>query len=465
MSEIRVRFAPSPTGSLHLGGARTALFNWLFARNLGGNYVLRIEDTDRERSTAESEDQLIRSLRWLGLDWDEGPDCPGEHGPYRQSERMEIYRERAEDLLARGLAYRCFCSDEHLTAEREKAKVEKRDPVYDGRCAGIDPEEANRRAETEPHTLRFRMPQKDITIRDLVRGEVTFPAGMVGDFILLRKDGMPVYNFACAVDDGLMEISHVLRGEDHLSNSLRQVALYEAMNLPLPEFAHLSMILGEDRSKLSKRHGAVSVEAFREAGYPAEALLNALALLGWNPGDDRERMSLEEITEAFDIARVHKAAAVFDRDKLDWISGSWIRERSGEELQELARPHLPEEGERLPKILDVLKDRIHCFGDLPAEMESFRGDLPTPDEEAREWLKGAGDFLAALADALENREVDFKSLLKEVGKESGRKGKELFMPTRVALTGQTHGPDLGATAELLGRELVIERLRKARSHG
>jgi glutamyl-tRNA synthetase len=448
-----------------VGNARTALFNWLFARGRGGVFVLRVEDTDRERSSLESERAMLESLRWLGLDWDEGPEAGGDHGPYRQSERLQIYAAEARRLVGRDLAYPCFCSDERLASERERAQAEKRAPVYDGTCVGLDPDEAARRAASEPHTLRFRAPERDYTVDDLVRGPVTFPAGAVGDFILLRQDGMPVYNFACVVDDALMEISHVLRGEDHLPNTLRQVMLYEALEKEPPRFGHLSMILGEDRSKLSKRHGAVSVEDFRERGYLPEALFNYLALLGWNPGDEREEMSPAEITEAFGPERLNKAPAIFDRGKMDWIAGLKIRARKPDELLEIARDFLPGESDgRRIKMIAAAQDHLRCMADLPEALEALRQAPSDPDAEAAAWLEDAGELFEVLAAELGALEGElsaeaFKAAMKSAGKAAGRKGKTLFMPVRVKLTGLMHGPDLAATAEILGLGEVLDRLR------
>ncbi len=468
MSKVRVRFAPSPTGragaSLHMGVARTAIFNWLLARKMRGAFVLRVEDTDAERSNPESERSILESLRWLGLDWDEGPDVGGPHGPYRQSERLALYREAADRLVAEGKAYPCFCSEERLAARREAAKASGEDPQYDGGCGNLRPEEAAARAESEPHTIRFRMPRRDIVVEDVVRGSVNFPAGMVGDFVLLRDGGLPVYNFACVVDDAAMEISHVLRGEDHLPNTIRQLVLYEALGAPVPVFAHLSMILGEDRSKLSKRHGAVAVESYREKGYPPAAFVNYLALLGWSPGDDREVMGLDELIEAFSLERLVKSGAVFDAAKLDWFAGLKIREEGAAALLPAARELLPEDDDarRLEK-LSVVIDRIVCAADLPEQLAVFADEAPVPDAEAREWLDRAALF-GALAEAISSIDgeltgQDFKAAVKAAGQAAGAKGKELFMPLRAALTGRTHGPDLAAVAAVLGRERVLERLR------
>ncbi len=469
-SKVRVRFAPSPTGSadssLHMGVARTAVFNWLFARRMGGAFILRIEDTDVERSNAASERAIMESLRWLGLDWNEGPDIGGPAGPYRQSERLARYREIAATLVAAGKAYPCFCSEERLADGRERARAEGRSPRYDGTCAALDPADAAVRAAQEPHAIRFRVAERAVTVRDALRGDVTFQAGTLGDFVLMRASGLPVYNFACVVDDAAMAITHVLRGEDHLSNTQRQLLLYEALGAAPPVFAHLSMILGEDRTKLSKRHGAVSVEQYRAQGYPPEAIVNYLALLGWNPGDGREAMTRDELSAAFSLERLNKAAAVFDAAKLDWLAGLKIRHAGPEALLPAARAFLPGEDDarRLLEIRAVI-DHLRCAADLPRELASLRGPAPEPDEEARPWLGNTALF-AALADLLaapggDLTAEEFKAALSAAGKQVGAKGKELFMPVRAALTGRTHGPELPAVAAILGRETVVTRLRGA----
>ena len=403
-SSVRVRFAPSPTGSaessLHMGVARTAVFNWLFARRAAGRFILRIEDTDAERSNADSERAIMESLRWLGLDWDEGPDVGGPAAPYRQSERLARYREAAARWSPRARPIPASAREERLEAERERARAEGRSPRYDGTCAALDPAAAAARAAREPHAIRFRVAERAVTVQDALRGEVTFQAGTLGDFVLLRASGLPVYNFACVVDDAAMAITHVLRGEDHLSNTQRQLLLYEALGVAPPVFAHLSMILGEDRTKLSKRHGAVSVEQYRALGYPPEAIVNYLALLGWNPGDGREAMTREELTASFSIERLNKAAAVFDAAKLDWLAGLKIRHAGPEALLPAARAFLPDEDDarRLLEIRAVI-DHLRCAADLPRELASLRGPAPAPDEEARPWLGNTALF-AALADLL-----------------------------------------------------------------
>ncbi|MBN2170602.1 MAG: glutamate--tRNA ligase [Candidatus Krumholzibacteriota bacterium] len=483
---VRVRFAPSPTGSdagsLHVGGARTALFNWLFARQTGGAFVLRIEDTDVKRSTIASEDSLMDGLRWLGLDWDEGPDIGGPCGPYRQSERLYLYHETAQALMERGLAYPCFCREEDLEAKRERAMAEGRPPRYDGACARIDPPVAAMRAESEPHSVRFRVPEREVQVPDLLRGEVVFGVEAVGDFILLRPDGMPVYNFACVVDDAAMEITHVLRGEDHLPNSLRQVLLYEALGLPVPVLVHVSMILGADRTKLSKRHGALSIDHYRAQGYPPEALINYLALLGWNPGDGREAMSREELVAAFSLERLVRSPAIFDPDKLDWLAGLKIRQAGPEALLEASRRYLPDETDaRRLRMIAAVIDHLRCAADLPEELQLLRGERPELTPEAQRWLENRellqlvtnllaqplyGDGAAAAglpAGALTADE--FTRAVKEAGRDLDLKGKRLFMPLRVALTGVDQGPELAAIAEILGREEVLARLRYSTQEG
>src|SRR5579859_4128428 len=341
----RVRFAPSPTGMLHVGNARTALYNWLFAKHNGGTAILRIEDTDVERSEARYESFLIDDLHWLGLTWEEGPGTSatpmgGAHGPYRQSERLPIYAEHTERLLAAGKAYRCFCSPEQLEAERAAAAAAHQPQVYGGRCRGLSIGEAQTRAASgEPYAVRLRIPDHPIRFRDLVRGEVEFPQEAVSDPVLVRSNGMPVYNYVVAVDDALMEITHVIRGDDHVSNTPKQVAIYEAFGWAVPEFAHLSTILGSDRERLSKRHGATSIASFREMGYLPEALVNYLALLGWAPsGGDREVFSRSELLKEFDLKRVTPSPAVFDMEKLYWLNRHYIKASRVDQIADLAAP-------------------------------------------------------------------------------------------------------------------------------
>ncbi len=484
---VRVRFAPSPTGWLHVGGARTAYFNWLFARRHGGAFVLRIEDTDAARSTGESERGVLDDLRWLGLEWDEGPDLGGPHGPYRQSERLDLYRTRAEELVAAGRAFRCFCSDESLEQRRQAALAAGRPPHYDGRCRALGADEAARRAAAgESCSIRFAVADRAWTLRDHVRGEVTFPAGMVGDFVILRSSGLPTYNFACVVDDHAMRISHVLRAEEHLANTPRQLMLYDAFAAAPPEFAHVALILNRDRTKMSKRSGeaAVAVGDWRRAGFVADALLSYLALLGFHPGDDREILSRAELLEAFSLDRLGKSGSVFDSAKLQWVNSHVLHHASGEQLaawlaigpgvgegadwraamDALVAPLEP--AMRL-RLLEAVRGNVATLADVPGEIGVLVGDSVAVEVDAAEALatNGAGVLLNALAEALgglaEWSGEGFKSALQTTGKAQGRKGRDLFMPVRAALTGRTHGPELPLLADLLGRTRCIERLQDA----
>src|SRR5438445_5682538 len=344
--KVRVRFAPSPTGQLHIGNVRTALFNWLFARQKGGAFILRIEDTDLERSEARYETQLIEDLKWLGIDWDEGPDVGGPYPPYRQSDKMDVYRGYAERLINGQKAYYCFCTAEELERDRQQAMAEQRQPNYSGKCWNLDRAEAQRRlAAGEPAAIRLRIPEHPIRFHDIVRGDVEFSNEVVSDPIIVRSSGMPVYNYVVVIDDADMKITHVIRGDDHISNTPKQVAVYEALGLPAPEFAHLSTILGPDRERLSKRHGATSVANFREMGILPEALMNYLALLGWAPsGGDREIFSPEELVREFSLERVTPSPAVFDMEKLHWLNRHYIKAADPKRIEQIARAYFVDAG-------------------------------------------------------------------------------------------------------------------------
>ena len=471
MSDVRVRFAPSPTGYLHVGGARTALFNHLFARHEGGAFVLRIEDTDVERSTAELDAMMIEDMRWLGLDWDEGPDSGGAYGPYRQSERIGIYREHAARLVAGGSAFPCFCTEEELARKREEAAREGRPPRYDGTCRDLGGEERERlRKEGRPESIRFGVQGGEgVTLDDLIRGEVAFPHDMAGDFVILRSNGLPTYNFAAVVDDALMEITHVIRGEEHLPNTFRQLLLYDALGFDRPRFAHLPLILGPDRSKLSKRHGAPNVRDFREQGYPAEAIVNYLAFLGWSPKDEREIFSPDELVAEFALEKVSSSPGIFDRVKLDWVSAQHVRAGGSGRYLEEALPYFPQdfrdsyERHELAKIFDVAAENLPCFSGLAESISSFEKGPIAPDEEARPYLEDAAALLEELAGELELLKewnaAAIKAAIKRTGSSRGVKGRDLFMPVRVAVTGEEHGPDLATVIEIRGREDVVSRLR------
>lgn len=458
----RVRFAPSPTGFLHVGNARTALYNWLFARHTGGVFLLRIEDTDIDRSEVRHETQLMEDLQWLGLDWDEGPGVEGPHAPYRQSERLGIYREHTERLLREGKAYRCFCTAEQLEEERRQAAAAHEPQVYSGRCRALSNEESARRATAgEPFAVRLRIPDHPLRFHDLVRGLVEFPNETVSDPILVRSSGMPVYNYVVTLDDALMEITHVIRGDDHISNTPKQVAIYEAFGWKTPEFAHLSTILGSDRERLSKRHGATSVASFREMGILPEALVNYLALLGWGAeGGTREIFTLEELVKEFRLERVTASSAIFDWEKLHWLNRHYLKQADTERVEELAWPHfdgkLPARNTALPnvmawfgKLVELFLPAVSQLDELPksaAFIFGFDAAEARANEENAAILETeiARKVLGAFAGLVEAHTgpvtpQDFKKWMDVVKTQTGAKGKDLFHPVRIALTGAHSG--------------------------
>jgi len=472
---VRVRFAPSPTGYLHLGNARTALFNYIYARHTGGKLILRIEDTDRERSRKEYEDMLIDDLKWLGIDWDEGPDIGGDYGPYRQSERSEIYNKYVEKLKESDYIYKCFCSPQELEEERKRALSEGRPPRYSGKCRNLS-ESQIRELESKgrPYVWRFRVPDGEFIIfEDLIKGTVEINVDEFGDFVIVRSDGTPVYNFVVVIDDALMKITDVIRGEDHLSNTPKQILIYRALGFEEPRFAHLPIILGEDRSKLSKRHGAVSVRAFRDDGYVSEAMFNGLSLLGWHPKGDNEVLSKEEIIQEFDIKDVHNAPAVFDRAKLRWLNGVYIRERI--DIDDLTRRAIPffegfgykADFNYYRRVMEAIRDSLETLMDIENRAKPFFIDDFHYDEEGQKFLKDENGykvvqlFYEKVKDLEDIKKEDFKRITKEIQKELGVKGKNLFMPIRVALTGVTSGVDMAVLIEVIGIERVKHRLQRA----
>jgi nondiscriminating glutamyl-tRNA synthetase len=472
---LRVRFAPSPTGQLHVGNVRTALFNWLFARRHGGTFILRIEDTDRERSTLESERAMMADLHWLGLTWDEGPDVDGPFAPYRQSERTERYHAVAGDLLARGCAYHCFCSPGQLDTERQAALAGGRPPRYSGRCRGLDPGAAAQRiADGEPAAIRFAVPAdaRDITFRDLVRGDVTVNTAVVGDFVIVRSGGSPNYNFAVVVDDTDMQISTVIRGEDHISNTPRQLLLYEAIGREAPAFAHLSLVLGADHAPLSKRHGVTSVAEFRARGYLPEALVNYLALLGWSPGEGEEMVPLDEMVRRFDLAAVTHSAAVFDFDKLAWMNRQYMKQLPTAQLAALAAPFLLGRGflsEVTPESLGYVEsllpmavgsvDRVEEIPDRVSFVFAWDADaargLVEAEEDGVRVVTAFAEVVAAVG-MLGEREV-FREAAARVRAVTGLKGRALFHPLRVALTAADSGPELDIAIPAIERGAMIDR--------
>ena len=474
-SILRVRFAPSPTGQLHVGNARTALFNWLMARGAGGTFVLRIEDTDFARSTKEAEGAAIEDLRWLGLNWDEGPDAGGAHGPYRQSERLHIYRAHAVELMSRRQAYHCFCSEEQLEMDRYQALRNMQPPKYVGRCRNITAEEARKRIDGgEPAVIRFRVPDvdRDVAFDDLVRGRVSFMTDVIGDFVLVRSGGVPAYNFAVVIDDALMKISHVIRGEDHISNTPRQLLLYEAFGWTPPRFGHVPMVLGPDHAKLSKRHGATSVDEFRARGYLPEALANYLALIGWSPGDNQELLALDELARRFRIDDVGSSAGVFDPEKLAWVNRHYLKLASPERLMMLTLPFLerqgwvrdpgsgirdPEASEFLVRAIGIAAQSVDHLDQVPARLHflfdySAAAALADPAihgeaTEARRVITALAEE-AAKAGPLVDKE-QFRAMAARIREQTGAKGKALFHPIRLALTGEAEGLELDLAVPLI----------------
>ena len=399
--KVVTRFAPSPTGWLHLGNARTAIFNFLFAKHNNGKLILRIEDTDKERSKKQYEEALLEDLEWLGIKWDEGP--------YRQSERGAIYKKYIQELLNKGKAYLCFCSQEEIEREREKARKEGKPYRYSGKCRNLTPEQIKKYLEEgRPYVIRFKVPEnKEVVFNDLIKGEVKFNTKDLGDFVIVRSDGSPVYNFVVVIDDALMGITHVIRGEDHLSNTPKQILIYEALGFKIPQFAHLPIILGEDRSKLSKRHGAVSVRQYRKEGYISQALFNYLTLLGWYPKDGREILSLEELIKEFDIEDIHNAPAIFNKEKLYWMNGVYIREvlsleelyhtlinylkeyaeEFPEEERKIVRKILESEEEYLKKVIEKTRDSFFTLKEFPSRTKAFFTEEPPLTSEAKEFIE------------------------------------------------------------------------------
>jgi glutamyl-tRNA synthetase len=487
-SNVRLRFAPSPTGQLHVGGARTALFNWAYARRNGGTFVLRIEDTDPERSTREFERAILEGLAWLGIQWDEGPDVGGPHGPYRQSERIERHRAAAAKMVEANQAYRCFCTTERIDRLREEQAARKEKPAYDGLCRKIAPSEsAARAARGESHVLRFAVPEGETRFLDHVRGEVVFANREVEDWVMVRSDGNPTYNFVVVCDDIDMRISHVFRGEEHLVNTPKQVLLYQAMGERVPEFGHLPLMLGTDRKKLSKRTGDTALQDYREKGFPAPAVVNFLCLQGWALDGKTEVFGVSDLVANFDIRDVNKAGAVFDLDKFHWLSGEYIRRDSLEHVGAMCAPYVVRAGlmsaeeieSRRDWYLAVVageKERIRTYAELPERIAYlFAEDAALPYEETAEKnSRKHADRVATLRaylDWLRPRlgAVPDLAALREGGKawmvERGLKPPALLQPLRCALTGQAGGPDvydvmvwLGAERSLRRIELALERL-------
>lgn len=477
MEQVRVRFAPSPTGALHIGGARTALFNWLYARKNRGSFVLRLEDTDNQRSTQESAHGIVEGLKWLGIDWDEGPDKEGRYGPYRQSERLDIYQRYMSELLDSGAAYYCFCSTKDLSEEKIQAKEAGRDYKYSGRCRCLNKAEAQQRVLLgEAAVIRLRVPVSGVTVvNDLIRGAVEFENSLMDDFIIAKSDGWPTYNFAVVVDDHTMAISHVIRAEEHLSNTPRQILIYQALNWNLPQFAHVSMILAPDRSKLSKRHGATSVQEFRELGYLPQALLNYLALLGWSSGTDQDLWNIKDIVPRFDLDHVSRSAAVYDLDKLAWINGQYISKADPTFLAtELLRYERVQTWmcdfamDHLIAVVELIKGRAKLIPDLIDGAAFFFEPVSDYDDKGTRKHFGRTDAKQMLQADLEVLSTDndftpesLEPRLRDRAAVMGVKAADLIHPLRLALTGRTNSPGIFEVAVLLGRERCLGRIKQA----
>jgi glutamyl-tRNA synthetase len=472
---MRVRFAPSPTGFLHIGNARTAIINYLVSRRFGADFVLRIEDTDLERSSKESEASIFHDLAWLGLSWTEGPDKPKDCGPYRQSERFDIYARYTEKLLAEGKAYHCYCSQEELDAQRAVCEAKGESFVYPGTCRHLT-EDQRRQKESEGRkpTVRLHVPEgESIDVDDAIKGPVHFDSRNIGgDFIIVRSDGIPIFNYIVIIDDALMKITHVIRGEDHLPNTPKQIMVARALGLPVPKFAHLPLVLGDDRKKLSKRHGITSVDNYRAEGYLPEALVNYIAMMGWSAGSGDEIMPAEKIAEQIDLSLLGKSAAVFDFTKLRWVNAHYIRSYDLAKITDLFIPYLQKEGydtsamdrEKLEKIIALVRGSCELLSDIGKVSRIFLEEVPAPDAEADELLKTEeGKKAAAAAFELMGTEItaeNFASdLINKIKEKTGLKGKNLFHPCRALLTSSLAGPDLAEAMKVLGFEVCVKRVK------
>ena len=475
--EVRVRIAPSPSGNLHIGTARTALFNYLFAKKNGGKYVLRIEDTDLDRSSQAYIDNIYDSLKALGLNWDEGPDVGGPYGPYQQSERFDIYPKYAQKLIEAGYAYECFCTQEELDAEKEESIQNKRAHKYSGKCANLSEEEkAKLRAEGRKPSIRFKVPAGETSFDDMVKGHLHFDNELIGDFVIMKSNGTPTYNFAVVIDDMEMKISHIIRGEDHISNTAKQIMIYEALGAEIPEFGHLGMILAPDRSKLSKRHGATAVSEFVEKGYLTDALVNFVALLGWAPSDSQEIKTLDEIAADFRIHEVSSSNSIFEYDKLNWMNGQYIKKMDLAKLTEMVKPYLScydlneYTEEQLQRIVAITREPITILSELTNDTKYFFGKDVEIEEEVREKVLNTETSKKVLSYLLEGGLdkwdfADEEKLHDQLGdlrnyfKEQGIKPKETMWAIRAAVTGRTHGADMVAVLVLLGKDKVVSRIK------
>ena len=480
LNDVRVRIAPSPSGNLHIGTARTALFNYLFAKKNNGKYILRIEDTDLDRSSQAYIDNIYDSLKALGLNWDEGPDVGGPYGPYQQSERFDIYPKYAQKLVEEGYAYECFCTQEELDAEKEESIKNKRPHKYSGKCRHLTEEQKEKlRAEGRKPSIRFHVPEGETSYDDMVKGHLHFDNSLIGDFVIMKSNGTPTYNFAVVIDDMEMKISHIIRGEDHISNTAKQIMIYNALGAEIPKFGHLGMILAPDRSKLSKRHGATAVSEFVEKGYLTEALVNFVALLGWSPSDGHEIKTLDEIAADFRINEVSSSNSIFEYDKLNWMNGQYIKKMDLAKLTQLVKPYLScydlsEYNEKqLERIVEVTREPITVLSELTNDTKYFFGKDVEIEPEVQEKVLNGEVAKKVLPYVIENelekwdfedeeklheQLADLRTYFKE---QHGIKPKETMWAIRAAVTGRTHGADMVATLVLLGKDRVVYRIKKA----
>jgi len=484
MEEVRVRIAPSPSGNLHVGTARTALFNYLFAKKNNGKFILRIEDTDAERTSQEYIDNIFDSLKALGLNWDEGPDVGGPYGPYTQSERFDIYPKYVQQLLDSGFAYECFCTPEELEAEKAEATANKKPYVYTRKCENLTEEEkAKLRAEGRKPAIRFNIAKAQrafhdssiLEFDDLVKGKLHMDTDLLGDFVIQKSNGAPTYNYAVVIDDMLMKISHVIRGEDHISNTYKQILIYEALGVPVPRFGHLGMILAPDRSKLSKRHGATAVSDFVKEGYLTDALINFVALLGWAPSDGQELKSVDEIAADFRIGEISSSNSIFEYDKLKWMNSHYIKQLSLEELEERLKPYLEKydlselSKEHFDKMIEITREPLTLLSDITDAVEYFFGEGVTNDESAEETLATdvSQNVLKDFIEKAEGWEWTEENLHEKLEafrgywKEQGIKPKVTMWAVRAAVTGRTRGADMVGILEVIGKDKTLNRAKKA----
>lgn len=475
--QVRVRIAPSPSGNLHVGTARTALFNYFYAKKMGGKYILRIEDTDAERSNDAYIKNIFDSLKALGLNWDEGPDIGGPYGPYSQSERFDIYPKFAQKLVEKGLAYECFCTPEELEAEKEESQKKKVAHIYSRKCMHLTEEQKEElRKKGQTPAIRFYVPSKEVIFNDMVKGELKFDSELIGDFVIMKSNGTPTYNFAVVVDDILMKISHVIRGEDHISNTPKQILLYEALDEKVPEFGHLGMILAPDRSKLSKRHGATAVSEFVEKGYLTDALVNFIALLGWSPSDGNEVKTVDEIAQDFRINEVSSSNSIFEYDKLNWMNSQYIKKLSTDELKRKLLPFLDQYNvcglseEQFTRMVEVTREPLTILSDITDAVPYFFEDYVEIEPEVQSEVldtETSQSVLKEFATKAQGWDFEEEKLHEKLEgfrgffKEKGIKPKETMWAIRAAVTGRTRGADICAVISILGKKKVLKRVNKA----